>query len=207
ESCTDASGFPSCIHINCTCPSLAWTVVEDENGDLVPLEQTFTSPDVDGASWYDPDVPESARFLGFWIENIVETSVGSRTVTARASALGGGILGPSRYKERQLAFTVWLFACDNEAMQYGFRYLTDALVAPGCDDDCVLCDAQYRDVCPDLGDSPTVDEIQAGLWTLKNVGVISGPDWGEDPARSASYYVKRVTFTLVSELPYKYRCP
>lgn len=191
----------------CDCDALKWEVYVDEDGDETVIPAVYVAPDVDGAPWYDPDEPASAGFLGFLVNDVTMESVVSRSVTTRATAYGGGILGPLRRKERQMTFSVRLFACDQESMQYGFRYLTEALGGVGCDDDCTLCEAEYRDNCVVFGDPPTVAELQSNMWILKNVGLVSGPTFLPLPSPSFACNVQDATFTIASEEPYKYRCP
>lgn len=192
----------------CNCNVLNWEIFTDEEGDDTVIPANYVAPDIDGAPWYNPDSPESAGFLGFLVNDIKMNSVVGRSVTTRATAYGGGVLGPLRRTERTIEFNVFMFACNSESMDYGFRYLTDALGGVGCDDgDCTLCEAEYRDNCAVVGDPPTVSQFESSLWILKNVGLLSGPNYTDNPAPSLACNVREVTFTLVSEQPYKYKCP
>lgn len=193
------------VELSCDCPPLHYLFDEDD----VPQAVTYTTPQGDLVPWFDSDIPESARFLGFMISDVEQTTaVASRTVTTRVSSSGGGSLGPIRNKERRLDFTVLMFACDEAAMEYGMRYLTDALASSGCEDNCVLCDAEYRESCPPINSitAPYTD-LNRGRWILKNVGLVEGPVWDTNPAESAACNVRRVKFSLVSEMPWKFKCP
>lgn len=192
------------IDMSCDCPPLFYA---PDNLD-VPQPITFSTPANDSVSWYDPDIEESGRFLGFIIEDVVHNAVASRQVTQRVSSSGGGSLSPIRRKERRLDFTVLMFACDELAMEYGFRFLSDTLATTGCDDACTLCDAEYRDSCHEIQGGPQLTEsFNRGRWILKNVGLVDGPIWGNNPVPTAACHIRRVKFSIASEMPWKYKCP
>lgn len=177
----------------------------DEAGETV-VAQSFTTPAVD-APWSDDSQPESNRFLGFMIENVVKPSHIGRTVTPKISGFGGGILETLRAGAQELEIQVLLFACDEEAMEFGFRYLTNGLSGVGCEEPCTLCDLEYRDSCPDMNLPPTVEDFNRGLWILKNVGVTQAPEWVDAPVRGMDHFVRRARFRLGSEYPWKFKCP
>lgn len=200
DICNDGD-LSSYIDIKCDCGPLHWVFDEDD----VPQPATYTTPESDQAPWFDASIPESADFFGFLIEDVTQNSVTARSITTRISSSGGGVLGPLRSKERRLDFTVLMFACNESAMEYGFRYLTDSLGSSGCDDDCTLCDAEFRDSCPEVDGS--VASLNKGRWILKNVGLIDGPVWGEHPLGGSACNIRRVTFSIASEYPWKFKCP
>lgn len=202
QSAKEAGDFPGRIDLKCGCDPLLWAV--DENDTWVPA--VYTDPGTDQVSWYDASIPESEKFLGFLIEEVTQTqAVASRSIVTRLSASGGGSLGPLRNKERRLDFTVLMFACDEASMEYGFRFLTDALTAPGCDDNCTTCDAEFRESCPPVDGSD--DSLNVGRWFLKNVGTVEGPVWGDAPLEGSQCNIRRVRFSIASELPWKFKCP
>jgi hypothetical protein len=199
----DAGDLKSRIDLTCDCDPLHWKQ-NDETGVWSPA--VYTNPVTDQAPWYDADIPESAQFLGFMIEDVKQdTAVSGRTFSTRLSSSGGGTIGPVRNKERRLDFTVLMFACNEPAMEYGFRFLNDMLMSPGCDDGCTLCDAEYRESCPAVDGS--AESLDQGRWILKNVGAVIGPVWGDNPLSGSACNIRRVQFTLVSELPWKFKCP
>lgn len=197
-----AGDLASRIDLTCDCDPLRWRQNDDTG---VWARTTYTNPATDQAPWVDADIPESAQFLGFMIEDVVQDALSARNITTRLSSSGGGTLGPVRNKERRFDFTVLMFACNEPAMEYGFRYLTDALMAPGCDDGCTLCNAEYRESCYPVDGSPA--SLDRGRWILKNVGAVVGPVWGDNPLSGSACNIRRVTFSMVSELPWKFKCP
>ena len=190
--------------MSCDCPPLHWVVPDD--GDPI-VRANYTNPITDQVEWYDADIVESGQFLGYLIQDVTQNSVASRSVKTRISSSGGGVLGPTRTMERRLDFTVLLFACNELAMQYGFRYLTDALHSGGCDDACTLCDAEFRDSCGPIEGTPDQADLDRGRWLLKNVGCIEGPIWDEAPVQGMTANIRSVKFSLVSEYPWKFKCP
>lgn len=191
--------------LKCDCPPLYWAIPDEPDGEIVAA--TYTTPSNDQAPWLDADIPESGQFLGFLVHQVTMNSVTSRSVTTRVSSSGGGVLGPIRSKERRLDFEVLLFACNELAMEYGYRYLADALGSTGCDDTCTSCDAEYRDSCPPLDAPPDWDDLNKGRWILKNAAAVSGPDWMEPPVSGMACNVRMVKFSIVSEFPWKFKCP
>lgn len=199
----DSGDMATYMDLKCDCPPLHW--VFDDND--VPQPATYTTPEADQAPWFDASIPESGDFFGFLIEEVTQgASVASRSVTTRVSSSGGGVIGPLRNRERRWDFTVLMFACNELAMEYGFRYLTDALGTQGCSDGCTLCDAEFRDSCPQVdGTNPSLNK---GRWLLKNVGLVEGPIWGENPVNNGQgCNIRRATFSIASEYPWKFKCP
>jgi len=113
-----------------------------------------------------------------------------------------------RNKERRYDFTVLMFGCNELAMEYGFRFLADALSSNGCEESCTTCDAEFRDSCPDTaGNPPLYDAMQKGRWILKDIAAVEGPTWEKAPVEGMACNVRMVKFSLVSENPWKYKCP
>jgi hypothetical protein len=194
--------------IHCACDTNNWDLPLDLVAGVPTAVAPYSTPALDNADWYDVDIPESARFKGFMVESIDGMgSVGSRSVTSRATSSGGGVLGPYRTKERRMKVTALMFACDESSMEYGFQYLKHQLAGGGCND-CGLCDAEIRTSCPELTvPIPTVAELETGLWGLKNVGTVDGPKWLSPPLEAQACFVRRVEFTVVSENSWMYKCP
>lgn len=197
----NAGDLKSRLDLTCDCPPLHWT--QEDDGAWVPA--VYTNPATDQVAWFDASIPESGEFLGFMIESITQDqSVTSRNFTTRLSSSGGGTIGPLRNRERVLNFSVLMFACNEAAMEYGFRFLNDALMTRGCDTGSELCDAEFRDSCPPVdGFDATLDQ---GRWLLKNIAAVDGPTWGDLPLAGSACNMRRVNFTLVSEFPWKFKC-
>lgn len=171
------------------------------------VSSDITVPGAD-APWVDASYPESARFMGFYISNVTKPSHVGRSVSTKISGFGGGILETLRAAAQEFEVEVFLFACDEAAMEYGFRYLASGLVGGGCDEPCTLCDVEFRDSCHDVGPGvPTVDEFNQGLWVLHNCGITKAPEWSSPPVEGMNFFARRARFSFASELPWKYTCP
>lgn len=202
DVCNDGD-FPGSKSMTCNCPPLHWEIPDDGGP---PVEAVYTNPITDQAPWFDADIPESGQFLGFLVHDVTMNSVASRSITTRISSSGGGVLGPIRNKERRFDFQVLMFACNEAAMEYGMRFLTDALGSGGCDDGCTTCDAEFRDSCPPIT-NPNLAQLNTGRWILKNVGAVEGPTWDKPPVEGMQCNVRMVKFSLASEYPWKFKCP
>lgn len=196
--------------INCACEADNWILPNDLINGTPIQKPALTTPALDGAEWYDPDIPESAGFLGFMIEDVDGMgATGGRSVTSKSTTSGGGVLGPYRKKERSLKFKVLLFACNECSMEYGLRYLINQLSGGSCSDGCALCDGEITTCCPTFADplQPTVEELDTGRWQIKDFGLVDGPRWAESPVEELSCFVRRVEFTVASESPWLHKCP
>ncbi|WP_280420639.1 sugar transferase [Nocardia carnea] len=75
------------------------------------------------APWYDPAIPQSAEFLGYWatsVEGLGPTPV-DRSVTPGICA--GGSAGPHRDAHREVTVEVILVACTNAGAEFGVEWL------------------------------------------------------------------------------------
>lgn len=166
------------------------------------------------APWYDPDVPASARFLGYVIEDLtgLDGTV-KRELTPKLTGYGGGTFGPYQVGPRQLQVTVLLFACDEEAMAYGFRYLKDALGYWACSN-CEVCTATVATACQSLStfnslglyQPPTPTDVLKERWDLYNVSLLEGPVLTDDPMPRVGCNLRRARFVLGAENPWLHSC-
>src|ERR1700733_6909433 len=121
------------------------------NDPITGSPRTFTAPNTDPAPWYDPSFPESAEFLGVWIEHIDGLdSMLARNIATRIAGAGGGVLGPLRAMERKLDFTGKMFAASQAGMDYGIRWLTFALQGNQISQ-CQPSDMDIRTTAPPTG--------------------------------------------------------
>jgi len=119
----------------------------------------FVSPKLDDAPWYDPDVPDSESFAGFFIEDIT----GFDSVVRRDfsdGAISGGSLGPLRLSGRCMTVTGWLMASTCCGAEYGLRWLQEALMGNVCDE-CAYGDLYMIKCCPPEGDTCHTVEVGA----------------------------------------------
>lgn len=193
------------LRVNCDCAALQWKAPEPwSSPELIP---PYTTPAVDKAPWYTDTVPESAHFWGWMIERVddVASPPISRKVADRVTEFGGASIGRLRRKGRTMKFTLIGFGAYELAMDYGFRWLSDILAHPATASD--LCDMTFRTSCPPISDPPSFSEWDTGRWTFKNVGILDGPQYEDPPNKDMQCNVRRVSFTVVAEVPYAFKCP
>lgn len=171
----------------CPCPAL-------------DQDETFVSPEADPAPWYDAAYPESADFLGLLTSSVTLSPPGARNVSSTYGE--GSFVGPLRMGGRVVEVQGWLVARTQEAMWWGERWLTEALLGR-----CPTCGGDTLEVLPFCreSDDPSYDYDQ-DFRTLVNVSLVDGPRFTEvsdDP----SYFVNQVQFQLVSQMPWLYLPP
>jgi len=164
----------------------------------------YSSPMLDDAPWYDPQVPESADFVGLYVEEVEGfDSVVNRTLAD--GAIYGGALGPLKLGPRQVTVTGYLFAATCCAAEYGLHWLTEALIASsgGCGADCAIGEWFMLKCCPpdDVYAPDAADYARIMLRT----GLLDGPkvvDKFGTCCDSCGHTTLKVQFTIASELPY-----
>lgn len=181
------------LAMDCDCDSLFW------DGDVPPNPVTYNTPATDPAIWWNPAIPESARFLGYRVRNVERPNQVSRPVTQRLGRSGGGVLGALNRTATRFNFQVLLFACDEPGMEYGYRFLSNTLACFQLDSQCDRALLVYRDTCPELSGSPTLAEVSQGQWLLSDALLVSGPTWANDPISGMRKYVRQVDFSIAGE--------
>lgn len=135
----------------------------------------YTTPDDPDspAPWYDPDVPESAQFVGFLplaFDGIDDYPV-RRSVTN--AVIGGGALGPARVVPRTITVTGILLGATCCAVEYGLHWLTAALqgcTGSACGGDCV----EMFNCCPGEDQEPA-EFLARHRRTYRRVALVDGP--------------------------------
>lgn len=196
-------GSPLTDEAICSCHSLTAAALGHEE---------YTSPDDpdNPAEWYDPDVPESAEFAGFLLLSVegADDHPVRRSVTT--AVVGGGVLGPARVQPRSLVFTVVALGASCCGVDYGIRWLAQALqgcTGSQCGGDCVHMYA----CCPpdDLTPQEWTDRY---LRTYRRVALTDGPRVtarvGDGDCRTGQCSVGAdlvtVEFTLTAATPWAY---
>ena len=162
----------------------------------------YTSPIVDDAPWYDPQIPESADFAGLFVEQVEGfDSVVNRSISD--AAIYGGALGPLKLGPRQITVTGYLFAETCCAAEYGLHWLTEALIAQSACKDCAIGEWFMLKCCPpDDVYGPDADEYAR---VMLRTGLLDGPkvvDRFGTCCEACGYTTLKVQFTIASELPY-----
>ncbi|MEU8870430.1 hypothetical protein AB0D24_04555 [Streptomyces javensis] len=148
----------------CSCPTFTSELVGDA---------PYISPEMDGAPWWDPDVPESGDFAGLMVLSIDGLDDYPVTRTATAAVTGGAALGAARVQPLTLTVTGVLLGATCCGVEYGLRWLAQALTGctgDGCGGDC----ATFYNCCPP--EDMTPEEFAARHErTLRRVALTSGP--------------------------------
>jgi hypothetical protein len=141
------------------------------------------------------------------LERVEEVSTPpiSRKVVDRVAEFGGASLGRLRRRGRTMKFTLIGFGSYELAMDYGFRWLTDLLTSQ--ETVCATCDMTFRTSCPPISNPPSYQEWDTGRWTFKDVGIVDGPHYEDPPNGDMACNMRRVSFTVVAQVPYAYKCP
>lgn len=160
------------------------------------------APGLPPAPWYNPRYPESAKALGFWVEEWTGLDSGhiQRGMTSVGGKRGGGQLGRVTSNHREMAFEIFLFGTSERALDYLFRWL-DATLSSVCAT-CATNTIMLRRFCPDL-DEPT-EHPSDGVVEMRGVGLMQGLEWAEEPIERMGCFMRRATFTLAAEDPCMY---
>ncbi|WP_405893679.1 hypothetical protein OG272_15605 [Streptomyces sp. NBC_00104] len=164
ETYLTSVGSPLTSASGCSCPTFDAELV----GDL-----PYSTPEEDGAPWYDPDVPESEDFAGLMVlsvEGLDERPV-RRAVTNAVT--GGGSIGPARVMPRTITVTGLLLGATCCAVDYGLHWLGEVLegcTSGQCDGDCLT----LYNCCP--GEDMDVETFNARhRRSIRRVALVSGP--------------------------------
>lgn len=165
----------------------------------IALDDGFSNPSSDPAPWYEPTRPESDDFLGFWPTDA--TFVDPLTRQVNQHGLSGSVIGPETAKGRILQVTGNLLARTPLAMQYGKRWLQEALRGSLCSRGGVSDDLIVLLTCPEGDEDP-----DTFYRTLVKSALVSGPVFTQLSALP-QYSVLAASFVLVSSHPYLYLQP
>jgi hypothetical protein len=199
-------GLPT---VECDSCSTVWKA-----GGSLPVGG-YNLPDLDNAPWYDPAVPESARFCGLVGLELAGASKGTATRVPTALAGDGSSPGRLRRAHRELTVRAYALAADQAALSYGLAWLAHALLGTSVcgGSSCSGDAATLYAACPDC----TNTLVTCGAYerrTLFNVGLLEGPArlgldrfhqgcTGEPDGGVGA----EVDFTLVAGKPWFYREP
>lgn len=134
---------------------------------------TYVDPVTDEAPWYDPDVPQSAEFLGFMPTAVTGLDDNPRSRNVTNAVGGGGVFGPVRELPRTITVTGTLIGTSCCGVEYGLHYLTEVLqscTGGSCDGSCLTMFA----CCPEPG--MTQAEFNAAYRrTFRRTALVTGP--------------------------------
>lgn len=127
---------------------------------------TYVSPLQDTAPWTDPDNTASYGFYGVFPLEITGLEDSSRTSTVTESIRDGGNPGRLRHGTKTVVFNTVLIGDDDAAVNYGFMWLKQALLAGPCapgEADCSGADLCYLAYEPSIDiDGVTIETLPSG---------------------------------------------
>lgn len=156
------------------------------------VEGSYISPSADPAPWYVAGNADSADFLGIYLDKVTLDSPHARRANRSTSI--GGTISPFSLGPRVLACEGFLLAANARGLDYGQRWLYDALL-PMCTD---LADVMVLPACPEFGNAEIEEE---SFRTLYDCALVDGPVFGARDT-SGSCVIDSVGFQIASQLPY-----
>lgn len=196
----------------CGCASLTPEMLGEE---AVPPETVpvYTTPVLDPAPWYDPDLPDTGEFLGFLPLSVEGLNNNPRARNVTNAVGGGGVFGPVRELPRTITVTGLLIGTTCCGAEFGIHYLSEALAGctgDTCDGDCV----EFFNCCPD--ESMTRAEfLEKHRRTFRRTALVDGPNEVDRvgtgscsrSACAAGGDIIQVEFTLVAASPWGWTDP
>jgi hypothetical protein len=190
----------------CSCDTLTRAVIDND-----PTAPAYDTPATDPAPWYDVDVPDSAKFLGFMPISVDGLDDNPRARTVTNAVGGGGVFGPVRALPRTITVTGLLIGASCCGADYGMHWLTEALAGcadTACGGDC----ATFYQCCPEATETPAQFNARRRR-TLRDVALVAGPTVTDRVGGSScggtcgGGEIIQVEFTLVAASPWFWTDP
>jgi hypothetical protein len=117
------------------------------------LGDTYSTPVADNAPWYDPLMPASGAFYGFYPLSIEGIDDSTREAVTTELVGDGSITNRPRFAGRDIRVNGVLIGATEQAVDTGMAWLNRALSGP-CDDtdDCLGGDLEFYSSCPQVQD-------------------------------------------------------
>lgn len=148
------------------------------------LGDTYTTPLTDGAPWYDPSMPSSGAFYGFYPLSIDGIDDSTREAVTTELLGDGSITNRPRYAGRDVRVNGLLIGATEQAVETGMAWLNRALEGPcGGSEGCLGGDLNFYSSCPEVQDWSTAPIFplnwaqgtlggESDLWTPSGAGSI-----------------------------------
>lgn len=155
--------------------------------------EPFSTPAADEAPWYESSRAESGEFFGVITDVLRVENPPVRSVSTQAH---GGRVGTLTHRPRLIVVHGYMYASSARGMDWGERWLTEALSGGSCDT-CGGDDAEILPACPD---SPGI-LFDIPVRQLLDVGIVDGPIF-TPMADIPGCLMQEVAFQLVAGNPY-----
>lgn len=169
-------------------------------------DAAYVTPDLDGAPWLDPDVPESGDFFGFYPLEVTGIENSTRTSEVVESTQHGGVPGRIRHATKSVVFNGLLLGSSEKAVVYGMAWLRRVLLGNLCVstefETGLGVEMNFLSAKPTGSSEADLTEYRR---TLRKVVVNSGPTiTSRRTIESCGGEVWTVTFSAVAGDPYLY---
>jgi hypothetical protein len=177
------------------------------------LGETYTTPVADNAPWYDPSMPSSGAFYGFYPLEITGIDDSTRTAVSTELVGDGSVTNRPRFAGRDIRVNGVLIGATEQAIDTGLAWLNRALSGP-CDgtDDCRGGDLDFYSSCPQVQDwsgAPILpidsqrdgSSDEADLWDPSGDGETDGlgGDITFNPAVAGDYFTRQISGLIPGE--------
>jgi hypothetical protein len=186
----------------CTYVDLQWCPLDSPT---IP----YTNPIDDGACWYDPDIPESADFLGLFVVGVTGLEDDTHARGTNDIAGDGSVFNRPVRPGKVTTWDVILLATSCCGMDYGRDWLATTLRGQGCahgatkfGDLCGTTEMTVRVCCPEEGMEDT------GLRTFPTASLTQGLVRADGDRRDkCCCNYRRYTFVITTGTPDSYSPP
>lgn len=168
-------------------------------------DAVFVDPITDNVCWYDPQVPESAEFLGLVINKITGLRASTFTREVIDGFLEGSVLQRPHKRGRSFGFEAFILSTSCEGRDYGLEWLRKLLEEDDCPsvNTCASCagrELTIRKFCS------TDDPADDGLHVWQSAGLVDGivPIEPDTRKLQSCCTLTGITFTMQSESPFSY---
>lgn len=134
-------------------PTFGFKGCQDCEGLEAALGETYATPIADNAPWYDPLMPASGAFYGFYPLSIEGIDDSTREAVTTELVGDGSITNRPRFAGRDIRVNGLLLGATEQAVDTGMAWLNRALSGP-CEgtNDCLGGDLEFYSSCPQVQD-------------------------------------------------------
>lgn len=197
-------------------PTFGFKGCQDCEGLEAALGASYTTPLADNAPWYDPLMPASGAFYGFYPLSIEGIDDSTREAVTTELVGDGSITNRPRFAGRDIRVNGLLLGATEQAVDTGMAWLNRALSGP-CEgtDDCLGGDLEFYSSCPQAQDwsqtpatAAAMDEdftAEAELWAGSEGGAVNVTSDGIEFVGAVGETFSRQVSGLIPGEPYRLR--
>ena len=156
-----------------------------------------TDASITNMPWYNAGLPESSKFIGYWVESIEGLDPRAFERQVEQKSYSGAQLSQLRSQHRELTFEFIVLGSDSEGVEFGMRWL-ESQVIDFCSS-CQLSEIQLRH------NDSIAGNPERGWWKYRRAGLLSGIEWDAEEL-DIGCRSRRASMTLVAADPCRYKC-